>query len=211
MKKITCLLLLIPFVTLARDFGKADRAPSNKYEISLLGGKALDMKNNYNLVGAPANTTYGSVSFFRNFNRWQVGLGFETDITIQKQTNYPNTVNYTPHVLFNSTFEAGQISFYAGLMFGYVKMAPLKYTSATYSTEIEANAIVGGGQAGILLKVADFMALNFEVGTRVSEITYTSNSVSYSTLGPGVPRETRNKYAIDHFYIPFKAGFRFRI
>ncbi|HEY9177979.1 MAG TPA: hypothetical protein VIN07_09825 [Flavipsychrobacter sp.] len=168
------------------------------------------MKYNYNFVGAPWKTTYGSVAFYRNFNRWQLGLGFETDITIQKQTNYPNTVNYTPYLQFNSTFEAGQISFYAGLMFGYVKMAPYKYSDATYSTEAEASGIVGGGQAGILLKVADFMALNFEIGTRVSNITYIRRNVSYGTLGPGVPRETRHEYAQDFFYIPFKAGFRFR-
>lgn len=212
MKKIICLLLFVPHIISARDFSEVDRAPSNKYEISILGGKALDMYYNYNLVGAPwGKTTYGSLSVYRNFNRWQVGLGFETDITIPEQTTNPNILNYTPHVLFNSTFEAGQISFYAGIMAGYVQMAPYKSSTLTSSYESEASGIVGGIQAGILLKVANFMALNFEVGTRASEIKSKSKSISYGNLGPGVPREISSTSGHSYFYMPFKAGFRFRI
>lgn len=206
------MLLFMPFIISAHDFGKANRAPSNKYEISILGGKALDMYNNYNFVNAHwGNTTYGSVRFFRNFNRWQVGLGFETDITVPKQTTNPNTLNYTPHILFNSTFEAGQISFYAGIMGGYVQMAPYKSSTFASYHESEASGIVGGGQAGILLKVANFMALNFEVGTRISEIKSTSKSINYGNLGPGVPRERISTSSQNHYYIPIKAGFRFRL
>lgn len=215
MKKLTLLFVLVHMTVFGREDGQNIKVPECKNEISVLGGKALNLED-FKLVNTPYYTYFfSSVCFYRNFNRMQLGIGVEVEPIREKQTKDYQLSYFAPHLQLNRTFELQDFSLYAGVMGGYAKDNSQHYLGGLFpiSMETKGGGFVGGIQAGALFKLTRFIAINAELAGRAREINYTTVMTMTGNLSGTGQRETLVKtsnYGRSGFYLPFKLGIRVR-
>jgi|GEM_PF-6615044 len=216
MKKLILILFFASTTINATGTGEDNHTPESKFEISILGGRALNLED-FKLVSTPNETyIFTCLGFYMNFNRTQIGAGLEADPVRNTQTKEYRFSYFAPYLMLNRTFEMEDISMYAGVMAGYAKDNSNYYIGGDFpiSMETKGGGFVGGLQAGVLLKVSSFLAINAELAGRIREIKYTTvTTMSGNIAGvpPGESLVRTDTYGRSGFYLPFRLGIRVRI
>ena len=216
MKRLCSLLLLLPLSVLAKNKQQDKEVPQRKYEIGLLGGKALDVNENFKFLGAPfSRVALTGIDVYRNMGRNQVGLG--TDIELW---NYGVGTNkyikyFSPHARFNRTLELNDLNLYAGVSLGYTWYDLYDHSGGLVVTDISESGkgLKAGVQAGVLFKITQLVAINFESGIVVRDmhiINTTTFSGNVTGLAPGEKSVKVQDFRRSTFYIPLMVGLRFR-
>lgn len=219
-------MLLICTIAAAQDIQDNPKSPKAKIELGGLYGRAINM-DNFKLVGySTTKVVYGNLRAYVNFNRIQVGIGFETNWI--KYNAIANNIAYgskynrqdnIPHIVINRLLETGLFSFYGGVMAGYIYY-DYKFTTMNFqsnrgeSWEYRHSGVVGGLQGGVLININRYVAINTEIAARASERKTVSK---HTYTGPiyGQPNIGKQVYGGESshslFYIPIMIGLRIRI
>lgn len=210
-------LCVLTFTAQAQRYNNP-RTPDNKYEISLLGGKAFNIMNDFSLVGVPGtNVSFNNVRVFRNLGRWQIGLGYNAEVFNTKPPTEYKLTHHSPQLVFNRTQDGAVFSYYAGITIGYTifnyKHYYEDYTQAI-DNKINGGGPMGGAQAGVNIKIYKFIFLNGEIAARIRTIKTTQHIKEYYVDTPLLPyiltsdRTWENKQ--DDYYVPVMIGLRFK-
>ncbi len=212
-------LLLSSFSTAAHtNFGRFSSPEEPVFEISLLAGRAFDLKNDFVMKNDPVATVYfPQVRAYVNFRGWQLGAGYDMEVfnTIPKTES--KTTYKTPHIVFNKIQNGNWFSYYAGVNVGYTtyegEYSTTSYLNITTDRDVKGNGIDYGVQGGIIVKVYDFISVNGEIAVKTRHVIYDEAIDIYVVNSPtkrSYIRSDEYSYSQDDFYLPFRIGLRFR-
>lgn len=216
MKKLILLVLLVPYLTAAQDFGRSSKVPEKKFEISLLAGKAMDLTHLPKIIGSVEKSRiyFTGVNVYFNIRRTQLGFGIDLEPTKYDGAEKYRIPYVSPHIVINRTLETENFSFYAGGMIGYIRYDGVEYDAISHAVlEDYGNGIVGGLQGGVIFKLDDYTGLNVELALRGREIKHRYVS---DLKGPLYGQPSSQSYIREmefgrfSYYAPIRLGFRFR-
>ncbi len=197
MKKLFSILLaLAPVITIAQQ---NDKAPQHQYETSIMSG--VGHEDGYGLMNDLYIGSLNTISFYKNINRTQVGIGVDVDI------NIGHSVFMAPHLILNRTLELRKFNFYAGVMGGY---AHLQFDNPTSFTKNKASkGYIAGCQAGMLYKLGKHFAINGELAARGTQLwNKKSEYTFFGDVAYGITGVESYNY-FTHYYVG-KLGLRYR-
>lgn len=202
MKYFALMLLLISSKCIsAQDIPKNDQAPQNKYEVSILTGRALNADNFEFYNFANYKLYFNSIHVYQNFNRWQLGVGLDVQLLPLKGRS-SIFMYHMPNVVINRTAEFDYFSFYAGAALGYVHFNSKRFVNSIYG-----RGIITGLQTGIIIKFSKVVTVNGQIEGRIRQVWHKDTDIS--TIPKNSDRTLR--YNSSQIYIPLKIGLRVRI